>query len=282
MDLSGFTGIGAFGRAYCVMMENDAHARGSVDWLLAQTMMRLCSETADFLYSSFTPLEVKYQQGSRPQLESIVAGLRSKNDGHEALLAGIVELTRELGDRAEQDLQKMRIGGTEEDIIRRGSDWCTDVARVACVLCQVAGFPSRIVNLFNLDQAYSGHVITEVWRSAKWGALDANTAVVYRLPDGSPASVWELMNDPALIKAHSALPRSFYTTVGQFRAAGIANYFCWESAQHDYTVSGLNEYCFSILTMSGKGWPGGLRWLHAEDREKAEPVAPADADKPCR
>ena len=273
MDLTKFTGTGAFGRAYRVMIENDAHGAGIVDRRLVQTMVRLCGETANVLYSSFTPLAVRYQQGSRPQLERVVARAQPKAVGDEAALAAIVAFTRQLGDRAEQDLDKMRVGGTEEEIIRRGSDWCTDVARVACVLCQVAGFPSRLVYLFDLDQAYSGHVIIETWREARWGALDANTAVVYRIPDGSPASVWDLMNDPSLIEAHGAHPRAFYTTVGQFRAAGVANYSCWEPEQYDYTVSGLNEYYRSILDMSDKGWPGGPRWLHEENRESAEPDA---------
>ena len=273
MDLSRFTGAGAFGRAYRVMMENDAHGAGSVDRRLVQTMVRLCGETADYLYASFTPLAVKYRRGSRRQLERVVARAQPKAVGDEAALAAIVAFTRQLGDRAEQDLDRMRVGGTEEEIIRSGSDWCTDVARVACVLCQVAGFPSRLVYLFNLDQAYSGHVIIETWREARWGALDANTAVVYRIPDGSPASVWDLMNDPSLIEAHGAHPRAFYTTVGQFRAAGVANYICWEPERYDYTVSGLNEYYPSILDQSDKGWPGGLRWLREENRESAEPDA---------
>ena len=80
----------------------------------------------------------------------------------------------------------MRFGGTEEEIIERGSEWCTDVARVACALYQVAGFPCRIVNLFNLNAAYSGHVIVEVYRSEKWGAVDTNTGVIYQKADGAP------------------------------------------------------------------------------------------------
>ena len=229
MDLARFTGTGAFGRSYRVMMENDAHAMGSVDRHLTQTMVRLCAEMADCLYLSFTPLAVEYQQGRRPQLEHVVARAQPIEVGDEATLAAVVAFTRQLGERAEQDLDRMRVGGKEEDIIRRGSDWCTDVARIACVLCQVAGFPSRLVYLFNLDQAYCGHAIIEACRGARWGALDANTAVVYRLTDGSPASAWDLMNDPSLIKAHRADPRAFYTTEGQFQAAGIANYPCWEA-----------------------------------------------------
>ena len=196
--------------------------------------------------------------------------------GPEERLAAIVEFTRKLADRAEQELQKMRIGGKEEEIIERGSDWCTDVARVACVLCQVAGFPCRIVNLFDLDRAYSGHVIVEAHRAGRWGALDSSTGIVYIADEGLPASVWDLMNNPRLVEEHRRNPRACYTTPGQFRAAGIANYFVWESQRYDYTVTGMNDYYLSILSMSSQGWPGGLRWLHGENEAGGEPNGAGD------
>jgi hypothetical protein len=126
--------------------------------------------------------------------------------------------------------------------------------------------PARLVILANTAVAYSGHVIIEAHRDAAWGAVDTSTAVVYRHPDGKPASVWELMNQPRLVEAHWKGASTFYTTVGQFRAAAISNYSLWESASYDYTVSPLNAYYRSILEMSLRGWPGGLRWLHGEDR----------------
>jgi hypothetical protein len=151
----------------------------------------------------------------------------------------------------------MRFGGTEEAIIARGTDWCTDVARVGCALYQVAGFPSRIVSLFNLHAAYSGHVIVEVHRRGAWGAVDTNSGVVYRKDDGRPATMWDLMNDAEVVKRHDAQP-------SQFTGAGIANYRVRDSDFHDYTVSGLNDYYRTILSMAEQGWPGGLRWLHGE------------------
>jgi hypothetical protein len=265
MNVTPFTGTGAFGHAYQAMLEQDAHACGSVDRVLASRMVRLCPQTADYLYAAFTPCEVRYARGARPKLEAILDSACPRGGGPEERLAGIIEFTRQLGDGAEQNLQEIRLGGTEEEIIERGSDWCTDVARVACVMGQVAGFPCRIVNLFNLDQAYSGHVIVEAYRAGRWGAIDSSTGIVYTTARGLPASVWDVMNDPGLVEAHRENPRAFYTTPGQFRAAGIANYSVWESHCYDYTVTGINDYYLSILSMSGKGWPGGLRWLHGEN-----------------
>ena len=269
MDLSAFRGTGALGRAYEFMMEHDAHAPASVDRELARAMVRLCPETVDELYGPFTPLEILYQRGSRPKLERILSHVVPQAGGPEEALSCVVEYTRSVGKDAQQDLRKMRVGGTEEQILERGSDMCTDVARVACVLCQIAGFPCRIVNLFNLDEAYSGHVIIEAYRAQTWGAADPITSVVYHKAGGEPATAWDLMSSPGLIEAHSG-PSAFYTTVGQFRGAGIASYFCWESEGYDYTITGLNEYYVSILEMSNRGWPGGLRWLHGEDKGATE------------
>jgi hypothetical protein len=38
----------------------------------------------------------------------------------------------------------------------------------------------------------------------------------------------------------------------------------WE--RYDYPVSSMNDYYRSILERSLQGWPGGLRWLHEEDK----------------
>ena len=121
-----------------------------------------------------------------------------------------------------------------------------------------------MVHLFNLNAAYSGHVIVEVHRSGTWGAVDTSSGVVYRRADGLPATTWELMNDAGLVIGHQG-PDAWYTHPEQFAAAGIANYYLRDSDRYDSTSAGLNDYYRSILSMADRGWPGGLRWLHGED-----------------
>jgi len=246
------------------MQENDSHAPGSVDRALLAGMVRVCQHTADYLYSRYTPTKVVYRPGSRPDLEETIDPLVHPGIGEETLVEGIAHFCARLCDHASDNLDTMRIGGTEEQIIERGSDWCTDVARVGCILCQVAGVPARIVNLADTERPYSGHVIIEAYRSGTWGAVDTSINVLYRRPDGKPATTWELMNDPPLVEAH-ARPGAIYSRPGQFRAAAIVNYLVADSGRYDYTVSGVNAYYRSILEQSKQGWPGGLRWLHGED-----------------
>ena len=228
------------------------------------SMIRLCDESARYLYESYTGRSIANVAGTRPGLERFLAQAGSPAGDSEERIAAIAGLTRGLADRSPADgLSAMRFGGTEEQIIDRGSDWCADVARVGCALYQVAGFPCRMVYLFDLRAAYSGHVIVEVHRSGTWGAIDAMCGVVYRTDGGTPATTWELMNDVGLVKRHAG-PRAWYTNPEQFTAAGIANYHVQDAARYDYPVTGVNDYTRAVLSMADRGWPGGLRWLHGE------------------
>ena len=262
-----YSGVGQFGPAYRYMLENDSHAAGSVDRVLQEGMIRICAETADYLYGAHTPLDIKYRKGSSPELEQCVSKASAGAERAEKAIERITAFTAGLQERvAGSGLDDLLLGGTEEEIISRGSDWCTDVARVGCVLCQTAGLPSRLVNLFDTAQAYSGHVVIETYRQERWGVIDTNTGVVYRHEDGRPASAWELMNEPELIESHACNPITAYTsTRGQFAGAAISHYFVWQSEMYSYAVSSLNDYYRSILSMAAEGWPGGLRWLHGEE-----------------
>jgi hypothetical protein len=131
---------------------------------------------------------------------------------------------------------------------------------------------ARLVYLADTQRAYSGHVIVEVYRHGRWGAVDTSTAVVYAEPAGRPATTWQLMNDASLVEAHAG-PPAHYTTPGQFRAAALTNYLAADRDRYDYTVTGLNACYRSILAQSQEGWPGGLRWLHGEGRGGMRPGA---------
>lgn len=265
-NISKYQGLGQFGPAYKVMLENDPHALGSIDRILTGNMIRLCPETVEFLYSEYTPTSSFYKKGSRPKLEQYVKEAISDTHSKEERIEAIARFTSSLQKKACEDLDLMQFGGTEEKIIARGSDWCSDIARVACTFCQIVGFPARIIHLFDTKKAYSGHVITEVYRAKVWGAVDPLRNVVYRHgSEGKPASTWDLMNKPRLIEYHPRGGLSWCAAVGQFRGAAISNYFLWRWREYDYTVSKINDYYRSILEMAKQGWPGGLRWLHREN-----------------
>ncbi|MCL4545163.1 MAG: hypothetical protein M1118_11300 [Chloroflexi bacterium] len=262
-----YRGRAIFGPAYACLYANDSHAPGSVDRVLLEEMVLLCTATAPALYIASTPTELRYRPGGRPALEQIVADLRARAPAEEELVAAVTCFCAGLAERVPEGLDALRLGGTEEEIIARGSDWCTDLARVACALCQVAGLPARLVSLADTARAYSGHDIIEVYRDGAWGAVDPTTDVVYRHGDGAPASTWEIQRDPSLLVAHQRGDETPCSTPDQFRAAAVVDYGIWERERYDYTVSGLNDYYRAILEQANRGWPGGLRWLHEEDAQ---------------
>ena len=267
MDISRYQGIDQFGKAYRITLENDTHAPGSVDRVLAESMVRLCAETVDYLYTEHSRACSRYERGSRPLLERYVGDAGANPGPSPNRVSGIVDFCQSLERRAVDDLDAMRFGGTEEQIVARGSDWCTDVARVACAMCQVAGVPARLVWLFNLGQAHSGHQIIEAFSEGVWGSVDALNGVVYRHPSGRPATTWELMNDERLVRGSWEGRSSFYADPRQFEGAAVCNYPIWRASDFVYTVSSLNDYARRVLEMADKGWPGGLRWIQGEEGE---------------
>lgn len=264
-EVAAYVGEDQFGPAYQVMLAGDANAPGSVVRVLSQRMIRLDAATADYLYASYTPTTPRYRPGSRPVLERWLGEATAGATCPEERVDGIVRWCAAIAEAADDmSLDDLRLGGTEEAIVERCTDWCTDLSRVGCVLCQVAGLPARLVYLFNTEAAYSGHVIVEVLRQGRWGCVDVVNGVIYRHQDGTPASTWNLQRAPHLIAAHRR-PHGGYSSAAQFLGAAIVNYFVWDADQYDYTVSLLNPYTRSILEQSVRGWPGGLRWLHGED-----------------
>ena len=258
LNLSRYQGISQFGSGYETALRNDTHARGSVDLVLAERMIRLCSETARYMYEIYTPTKLRCVSRSRPELESWLAVAAAGATTDEEIVDAICRFCSALEGSAPSELDDMLFGGTEEEIIERGSEWCTDVARVACVLSQVAGLPARIVSLFDLQRAHWGHEIIEVYRNCVWGSADPLTNVVYRHPDGRPATAWELMKSPALVEAHWRSEATPYTRTSQFTGVAVSNYLVWDRGRYDYAVSRVNDYYREVLELSARGWPDGL------------------------
>ena len=255
-----------FGRAHAAMMRGDSHGVGSIDRQLQRMMIGLDSGSSDYLYRDYSPTRSSYREGARPVLDAIAQGVASTSLDPEVRVRAIARFVSRLQPAPPIDLDSFRVGGTEEEIIARGSDWCTDTGRVACALLQVAGLPSRMVFLADTHRAYSGHAIVETYRRERWGAVDPLTDVVYLSPDGLPATTWDLMVHPDWIDRHYRGRSTYFTRRGQFRTAAVSNYRLGRREEQDYSVTKVNPYYRSILRMSDRRWPGGLRWLHGEDR----------------
>ena len=177
-------GTGSFGKQYEIAYKNDVQAEGSVVRTLFEQMIKLDNDSVEYLYNSYTDLSNRYKQGSRIYFESIVNKLRGQTDSE--TIDNIISYCRNIVENCDTDTEDMIFGGTEEEVAERGTYWCTDIARVACIMFQIAGFPSRMLTTANTKYAYCGHEVTEVYYENKWGVADPTSGVAIRYPDGTP------------------------------------------------------------------------------------------------
>ena len=132
-------------------------------------------------------------------------------------------------------------GGVEEFVIAKGSDWCAELARVFCALCEIVGVPVRIV--YALDGSDDGHVLAECHASGRWMLVDPLAAKLYQNPDLGPvgaARMYELPNKQRRILTASA--EHYYVHKRFFRHLSVVEYSIADEAQYDYGLSRCNAY----------------------------------------
>ena len=170
---------------------------GTVDGQLHEEVVLLCPQTADFLYSEFTPTRVSYQKGSRPVLEAKAGDLTRGLDADRQKVLALLRFVRDLYKGSPDSAQPPLQGGTEEELIQSNPRLCESQSRVLAALCQVAGFPSRRVGHF-----IGGHAVTEVFFEDKWAYVDIR-GIYFLKPDGRFASTWEVWQNPEWIESQS-------------------------------------------------------------------------------
>lgn len=232
--------LAAYGKAPCV------------DVQVIAGQLTLNRTTADYIYTKFTPLTLRYKRGSRPFLEKVLAGVvRPKMSEKEKFLA-ILRRCRDNRDAANPKIQFF--GGTEEELIKRGAIMCNEISRVFVVLCQMAGIPARLVGAH-----ITGHMMAEAHVDGGWAWCDPMKGLRLYRNDGRLASTWDLVQDPGLADrqtaaiwkdcrpvgapedpAFSDLHKSHvqaYTRDCCFHpreTVVIGNYFVWDHTKYDY------------------------------------------------
>ena len=144
-------------------------------------------ETAEFLYSQYTPLAVDYPKGLLPAFEAlaaeVTAGCRTDEEKVLALLKkGAARVKHPCGPPCGGRVAPDR-NMPDEALLKSGVGWCNEQARVFIRLCQVSGFPARIVHTHYAD-GKSGHCITEVYVGGRWAMADASWFCVCPGSDG--------------------------------------------------------------------------------------------------
>jgi len=232
----------------------------------------LCAETADYIYSDFTPTTVNYERGSRPVLDKIVdaMGVTDLPDFSKFLWLG--RFVRDLPNARAWDLgREAQDGGTEEDLIQKRVSVCNEQARLMIILCQVAGLPARYVG-----HHIGGHGVTEICIDGRWAYYDIRGRFFFLNPEddavqrgepGRMASTWEVWQDTGLIRRQPPWvmreihPR--YATGDGYRMTE-ANYF------HPKECTGVVNYFVADHDTFNyaRDWP-----MSDEDKRRAKELA---------
>lgn len=198
----------------------------------------LNAETAEYVYTRFTPLQINYIKGSRPFLEQtaneITKGCKTKR---EKVLA-IVHWVRDIHKRSDGPMEIFH-GGTEEEVIKKGSDMCNEMARVFCFLCQIKGIPARFAG-----HPMGSHGVAEAYLESGWAYFD-DRGKYFVKPNGKFASIWDLMQNPSIITKQPAwVKKNLAKTSGIARTVDfyfhpreiqqIANYSIDNCAHYSY------------------------------------------------
>ena len=256
---------------YQRMLRHDVHALKSVDRVLMREMIRLTESSGDYLYCNYTPTEAIYEPGTRPEMElAVQRALSARGQGSSAAgldtLRQIVTFLSQIALSADDiHPRELVFGGTEESIVTRRTDWCTDLARAGCVMLHIDGVAARLVCLFDTVRAYSGHQIIEANIDGSWACAGPVRGYVFQHSDGRPASARDLVNDQSIAIDTIADAAAAEAYNGLFSNVFLVNYGPELFTDYDFTESKADAYNLSILDESLAGWPAGLRWLHGED-----------------
>lgn len=229
---------------------------GGVDMEIIEEMIPLNEITADYMYTKYTPLKIKYKKGSRPLLENVVS---------ETIKQGMSEREKALKlmircrDNYLKGLAKPDIfyGGNEEELLKRGAIMCNEISRVFVCLCQIAGLPARLHG-----SHITGHMTAEVYANKKWRWIDPRFGVAPVLSNNQPVSAWELFKNPEIFDKQPLFVKKLYRPHGSLIIPGyepsdnininllsaffkqayfhpneamcLVNYFVWENEKYTY------------------------------------------------
>ena len=240
-------GYGIFGKAYEIMFRNDLHALESIDHVFLRNMVLLDDESAPVLYGN-PPM--KYDMRNH-ELYEFSQQFRGSADRE--TIRNVLDYTSGIAMSYDLDFKEMLFGGTEKEILERGTDWCADMARVGAVLLQCLDIPCRIISLVNLEKAYNGHVIGEAFYEGKYGLVDFIYG--YQMLSDRPVSARDVQENPSLLDSYPEEYRGMFS--------GIAvNEYDPTNPDNDYTVSKPNEYYMKLIYEDHKD-----QWIMGEDRE---------------
>lgn len=217
---------------YCVKYMHENYG-DNVDYEHMLRQILLCDATRAYLYES-APNPVRYIPGTRPFLEKIVKEVTKDCTSDRDKVLAILCFVRDnyKGFNGESSF----FGGTEEDLVRKHEWGCEHVSRLMIGLCEIAGFPGRIV--FHIA---AGHITSEIFLEGKWAYFDPRCGLFYLWEDRRFMSVDEIIHNREMIYKQTDFVRHYHNPHWQFEYRQHRNYhFC---------LSPLEINCFTPYSL---------------------------------
>ena len=231
----------------------------NVEFQRLSEQILLCSETVDYLYGE-TPKSVKYIRGERPILErevdEICKNAESDRDKVLAILVYIRDLHKKSGGA------DFFWGGTEEDLIKKGEGYCERVSRLMVSLCEIAGFPGRIV-----FHTATGHLTCEIFLEDKWAYFDPRYGMFCMDEKNRFLSVFEILNDRTAIYRQNDFVKSFILEGESTDFRQHYNYnYCFNPKElqriGEYSLMDADKYNFNWVSSDYHGLPAETLKVH--------------------
>lgn len=241
------SGNSIFGKQYKYMYDNDLHIDKSVDRALINNMILIDEASKKVLYGNILTVR---EEVRNHELYDLALSLKGKTD-RESLL-NVLDFTSKIVISFDVPFEDMMFGGTEKEIIFRGTDWCTDISRVGCALLQCLKIPCRIVVLANERVAYNGHMACESYINDKYIFCDFLYGV--SAIESKCKSVIELQNNSSDLKkiySSSRIENDFEYIKGLFTSAAISEYDI--TRNYTYGVSKANDYYLRMMKLHHNG-----------------------------
>lgn len=244
------SGYDVFGIPYGRMLRQDLHAVQSIDHLLMQRMVRLDENSRERLYRQAGRLPERMEEH-----ELFAFARRFEKSSQQESIDSLLWMTRQMAEEFDTPFQEMSFGGTEREILLRGTDWCSDLSRLGAVLLMCLHIPARLLYLADRSRAYHGHVAVEAFYNGGWGVVDFLYGLRFCCQD-APLSAWQLMTAPQRMAEFLAQQdRADY--MGLYDAAAISEYDPM-NRENDYRISKPNQYYLTLMTRGpGEGWVMG-------------------------
>lgn len=226
------SGYSVFGKEYEIMLKNDLHAPLSVDIKLIEKMIFLDENSYESLYS------VKPITFSMKDHELFNFSQKFKSDKDYETIKNILNFTSKMAKKFNVPIKEMKFGGTEKEIIKRGTDWCADMARVMAVILDCLDITARIIYLANPKKLYNSHVVVEAFYENKFGIVDPIYG--YCLYDEKPLSAMDIYRNNKYLKDYPEFYRNLYSMIA------ISEYNPLDK-ENNYIITKINEFYMRIF-----------------------------------